>query len=392
MKIKQAVILAGGQGTRLRPLTLTTPKPLIKINSTPFLEYLLILLKENGIKEVVILVGYLGKMIEDYFGDGRRFGMKLKYSYSPVEYETGSRLVKALNLLDKFFLLLYCDNYWPLNLKQLTKFYEEKGKEALVTVYANEDNYTKNNISVDKKGVVTVYDKTRTAKGLNGVDIGFLILKKKPFKNLPKENFSFEKVLLQQLIKNRQLAGFLSSHKYYGLSNLERIPTIEKFLRPKKIVMLDRDGIINKKPPKGDYVKNWSEFIFIKGAIDGLKLLTQKGYQIFIVTNQAGIGRRVMTETALRNIHRNMLIKFKKKGIRIKQIYYCPHGWDEGCDCRKPKPGMLFEAASEYNFDLTKAIFIGDDIRDRLTAKAAGCIFVKMKQDGDLFECVKKMV
>jgi D-glycero-D-manno-heptose 1,7-bisphosphate phosphatase len=392
MKIKQAVILAGGQGTRLRPLTLSTPKPLIRINGVPFLEYLLTLLKENGIKEVVILIGYLGEMVEDYFGDGRKFGLSLKYLYAPVEYESGSRLIKAMHLLDERFLLLYCDNYWPLNLKLLTEFYEEKGKDALVTVYDNQDNYTQNNMLVDKNGLVTIYDKTRTATGLNGVDIGFFIFKKKLFKNLPKENFSFEKVLLQRFVKNRQLVGFLSSHKYYGLSNLERIPVIKKFLSPKKIVILDRDGIINKKPPKGDYVKNWQEFEFLDGAIEGLKLLTKKGYEFYIVTNQAGIARGLMTEAALKKIHRNMLIKFKEKGIKIKQIYYCPHDWDEGCNCRKPKPGMLFKAASEYNFDLTKAIFIGDDIRDRLTAKFAGCTFVMMKQDGNLRECVSKIV
>jgi D-glycero-D-manno-heptose 1,7-bisphosphate phosphatase len=391
MKIKQAVILAGGQGTRLRPLTFDTPKPLIKINGIPFLEYLLTLLKENGIKEVVILVGYLGEMVENYFGDGRKFGLKLKYSYAPVEYETGSRLVKAMNLLDERFLLLYCDNYWPLNLKLLIKYYEKKGKDALVTVYANKDNYTKNNMLVDKDGVVAIYDKTRKTTGLNGVDIGFFIFKKKLFKNLPVNNFSFEKVLLQRLVKNRQLSGFLSLHKYYGLSNLERIPDIKKFLRPQRIVILDRDGVINKKPSKGDYVKNWKEFKLLKGAVEGLKLLTQKGYQIFIATNQAGIGRRFMTKSALNNIHRNMLNNFKQNGIKIKQIYYCPHAWDVGCDCRKPKPGMLFEAASEHNFDLTKAIFIGDDARDRLTAKTAGCTFVRMKQDGNLLECVKKI-
>src|SRR5579862_2022887 len=101
--IKQAVILAGGQGTRLRPLTLTTPKPLIPIHNKAFVQYLVERLRENGIEEIVFLTGYLGKKIEKYFGDGRRFGLKIAYSWSPVESETGTRIRNASHLLDNTF-------------------------------------------------------------------------------------------------------------------------------------------------------------------------------------------------------------------------------------------------------------------------------------------------
>src|SRR5690242_2984230 len=146
--IRQAVILAGGQGTRLRPLTLTTPKPLIKINGKPFAHYLVELLKKNGITEIVFLTGYFGDQIEKYFGDGEKFGLKISYSFSPTKFDTGARIREARNLFDETFLLLYCDNYWPLNLKELTKFYKKVGTQALVTVYDNLDGYTKNNMRV----------------------------------------------------------------------------------------------------------------------------------------------------------------------------------------------------------------------------------------------------
>jgi histidinol-phosphate phosphatase family protein len=392
MKITQAVILAGGQGTRLRPLTNSTPKPMIKVQGKPFLEYIITMLKENGISEILLLTGYLHEKIEKHFGDGREFGVKITYFSSPVNDETGTRLKKARHLFNDHFLLLYSDNYWPLNLSQLVRFYKTVKTDALVTVYKNDDNYTKNNMLVNEKGLVTLYDKTHTEKNLNGVDIGFFILSKKIFNNLPQENFSFEKIILPQLIKKMQLAGFLTSHKYYGLSNLKRIPEIKKFMKPKKIIFLDRDGVINKKPKKAEYVTTWKEFVFLPTTLDGLKLLQQKGYDIFIITNQPGIARGMMTKKDLLTINKNFLHVCRQNNIKIKHIYYCPHGWDEGCSCRKPRPGMLFNAALDYHFDLTKAILIGDDIRDIQAGEAAGCKTIFLKKNTNLLTVAKELL
>lgn len=159
----------------------------------------------------------------------------------------------------------------------------------------------------------------------------------------------------------------------------------------KKIIFLDRDGVINKKPPKADYVKSVDEFIFLPQALSGLKLLQEKGYEIYIVTNQPGIARGLMTENDLTEIHKYFLDVCKKSGISIKDIYYCPHGWNEGCSCRKPNPGMLFRAAAEHNFDLKNAIFIGDDERDQQAGKAADCRTILIASDGDLFKIVNSL-
>lgn len=387
--IRQAVILAGGLGMRMRPLTLTLPKPMIPIHGKPFLAYIMELLKKNGIEEVIILTGYLHEKIEGYFKDGQEFDLKIKYSFSPVEDETGTRIKKAKNLIDDTFLLLYSDNYWPLQLDILTYFYNKIGVKNLVTVYSNFDNATKSNILVGNNGLVKIYDKTRTEKNLNGVDIGFFILDKKILNLFPQENFSFEKIILPKLVAEKQLAGYLTHHKYYGLSNPERIPVIEEFFKQKKVILLDRDGVINKKPQKAEYVKNWSEFKFLPGAIVALKILTKKGYEIIIISNQAGIGRGVMTEKDLKKIHKKFLEVCEKEGINIKAIYYCPHNWDDGCFCRKPKPGMLFKAASDHNFDLTEAVFIGDDERDEQTGQAANCKTILLKQGKGLLDIVR---
>ena len=237
-RVNQAVILAGGVGSRLRPLTDTIPKPMVLVNNRPYLEHLIELLKSNGISEVLLLLGYLSEKVVDYFGDGSDFGIKIKYSIGDVSFETGKRIKDAEALIENLFLLMYCDNYWPLNLQRLIDLHERNQTAATVTVYTNKDGITRNNMCVDENGYVVKYDKSRTEKNLNGVDIGFFIIDKKIMNLMPTKNFSFEKEILFQLIENKQLSGYLTDHRYYSIGSLERIPKTERFLLPKKLYFL----------------------------------------------------------------------------------------------------------------------------------------------------------
>jgi histidinol-phosphate phosphatase family protein len=394
--IRQAVILAGGEGTRLRPLTCDVPKPMAPLNDRPFLEYLIEILRENGISEVVLLLGYLPETLTQHFGDGSNYGIGIKYSVGKVTDKTGTRIKNAEPMLDDIFLLMYCDNYWPLNLKRLFEFNIEHKTLASTTVYANKDGKgeygAENNIYVDDDGYVLKYDKSRKSKDLNGVDIGFFIINKYVLALMPNNNFSFEEETLPLLVDKRQLSGYLTEHRYYYISTLERLKQTDRFLQPQKVVFLDRDGVINQKPPDEDYVKNWSEFNFLSGAIEAPNLLTQKGYDIYVITNQRGVARGMMSEHDLKVIHDKLKEELEKHGVKIKQIYYCPHGRDHGCDCRKPKPGMLFQAASEHNINLTKAIFIGDDESDLQAGNTAGCKTVLVTPEKSLLDIVGSML
>lgn len=392
-QVKQAVILAGGVGSRMRPLTYKIPKPMIRLNNKPFLEYSVDLLKENGIEEVILLLGYLPEKIKEHFGDGSNLGINIKYSIGDVSFETGKRIKNAEELLDDNFLLMYCDNYWPLNLKKLVEYHDNHHNVlATVTTYTNKDNFTKNNMKVDDKGYVTLYDKSRKEKNLSGVDIGFFIINKKVLKLMPDTNFSFEREILPKLIEKKQLAGYLTEHGYYSIGNPERLPITEKFLQPKKVIFLDRDGVINKKAQKADYIKRWDEFEFLLGSAEAITLLTKNGYDIYIISNQAGIARGMMTENDLKEIHEKMKNELKKHGARISDIYYCPHGWNDGCECRKPKPGLFFRAAGEHHIDLTKTIFIGDDERDLQAGDAAGCKTILVNPEKSFLEIAEDIV
>lgn len=392
-RVTQAVILAGGPGIRLRPYTYDRPKPMVLVNGRPFLDYLIEMLKKNGITEIVMLLGYLHEKIVEHLGDGSKFGVKVKYSLGDVEDGTGTRIRNGRDLLDNLFLLLYCDNFIHLDLEKLLAFHLEKNAPATVTVYSNKYGVTKNNIFVDGEGFVTKYDRSRKDTNLNGVDLGFFILKRDEILPLlpAEDNFFFEDVVLPELISKRRLAGFVIDQPYYSIGNLERLKQTEKFLGPQKVIFLDRDGVINKKMPPQDYVKKWEEFKFLKGAVEGLKFLKERGYDIYIVSNQSGIGRGLMTQKDLFDIHKNMEKELEKEGLKIDGIYYCHHSWDAGCDCRKPRPGMLLEAAIDHQIDLPRAILIGDDERDIEAGKAAGCKAILMKTDSSLFDLVKNL-
>ncbi len=380
--IRQAVILAGGEGTRLRPLTLTTPKPLILVNGKPFAEYLVELLKRNGVEEIIFLTGYLADQFPQTLGDGSRFGLRIRYSASPVEDETGARLRKAAPLLDEQFLFLYGDNYWPLELDKLLAHWERTGISALVTVYERNEPGKKNNIRVGESGLVEVYDKERETPGCNGVDIGFFILNKEVLDLLPPDNVNFEATVLPELIEKKQLAGFLTKQPYWGLTDRARLPSVERALNPnRKVLFLDRDGTLNVKAPKADYIKKPDAFHWLPGAIEALEKLADAGYELYLISNQSGIARGAMSENDLESIHRKMQNDLKVAGVAFSGIYYCPHDWDSPCDCRKPKPGMLYRAAREHDIDLSRAVFVGDDERDKEAGDAAGVKTVIVPSD-----------
>lgn len=240
MRIKQAVVLAGGEGKRLRPLTYSVPKPLVPVNGRPFLEYLVELFKENGITEVILLLGYLSEKFQEYFGDGRKWGIAIKYSVLDVARGSGARLKNACDLLDDVFVLTYADNYWPMDLARMIAFYKRSSVTALVTVYNNKDGAAeygfKNNMRVADNGMVISYDRKRTEKGLNGVDIGFFILAKQLVTRLPNSRkLCLWDEVIPELIRQRQLVAYQTDHPYYTLTNHEKLSLMETFIKHKLV-------------------------------------------------------------------------------------------------------------------------------------------------------------
>ncbi len=136
-----------------------------------------------------------------------------------------------------------------------------------------------------------------------------------------------------------------------------------------KAIFLDRDGTVNNDP---GYVHKVGDFGLLPGAAEGLKLLKKKGFKLFFITNQSGIGRGYYTEEDFHKFNNHVLAELKKEGIEIEKTHFCPHHPDEECDCRKPNPKIIRDVASEFDIDLKKSFTIGDHPSDMLLGKNAG--------------------
>jgi len=152
-----------------------------------------------------------------------------------------------------------------------------------------------------------------------------------------------------------------------------------------KFVLLDRDGVINHRVVDG-YVTLWSQFVFLPGALDALRLLEQENHAVLIISNQAGVGKGLVAARELEEITRRFVQKVEEYGGRIHGVYYCPHRQEDNCGCRKPKPGLLLQAQKEHQFDFADTFLVGDSETDLLAAKNVGCptILISDRRTGNL--------
>jgi D-glycero-D-manno-heptose 1,7-bisphosphate phosphatase len=147
------------------------------------------------------------------------------------------------------------------------------------------------------------------------------------------------------------------------------------------VVLVDRDGVINRMRP--DYVKTWQELELLPGAIESLVRLERAGCEVVVLTNQSAIGRGLASREDVDEIHRRLSALVREAGGRIAAFLLCPHAPLDGCDCRKPAPGLLLRARDEFGFDLSRAVLVGDQMSDLDAARAAGCAAILVDPDGD---------
>lgn len=135
-------------------------------------------------------------------------------------------------------------------------------------------------------------------------------------------------------------------------------------------IFLDRDGVVNEN--RSDYVKSWSEVEFLPGIFDALRRLAQADFAIVMITNQSAIGREIISYEQAMDINCQVVEVIRAQGGRIDSAYLCPHHPDDNCDCRKPQPGLLLQAAADLDLDLGRSYFVGDAMTDMQAAEAAG--------------------
>jgi NDP-sugar pyrophosphorylase family protein len=222
----QTVILAGGLGTRLRPLTEQTPKPMVEVGGRPFLEYIVEHIAAQGFRDLLLLIGHLGEHVSDHFGDGGRFGVSIEYSREPRPLGTGGAIRFAREKLSSEFLLLYGDSFLPIDYVEVAAAFRQSRRPAMVVTYDNQAGYTDvfNNISVDAAGCVTRYEKGVIDPELKYVDAGALCLHRSVFAEVPVGSVvSLEQELFPQWIAARQLAAFSTKQRFYDIGTPARL-------------------------------------------------------------------------------------------------------------------------------------------------------------------------
>ena len=227
----QAVVLAGGKGTRLRPLTYQIPKSMIPIHHRPFLEHLLELIKPFGINRVLLLTGYLGEQIEKHFGDGSKFGLKIEYSYEQTLLGTGGALKNARDKLAEEFLLLNGDTLLPIDYRGLIESFHRYNKIGTVAVFSDPKRIIANNIAVGQSNLVIDYNK-KDSVGMTHVDAGVMVFKKNVLDMIPEARVcSLEKEVFHKLIGMKQLSVLPINQRFYDMGSLEGLRLLEEVLR-----------------------------------------------------------------------------------------------------------------------------------------------------------------
>jgi len=351
--ITQAVIFCGGLGTRLEGITKQIPKPMVDVNGKPFLEHLVIQLKKNGISEILLLVGYRFEIIQNYFGNGKKFNIKISYSYLPKETKTGTRLFEVKKKLKSKFVLLYCDNYSSLNIHKLNSQFEKLKKGILFSLAKKKIG----NCYFNRKTKTVSYKKNRDRKN-NFVEIGYMIVEKKILNHLKYSDKDFSN-FLSKVSKKGLIGGIIIKHGYTSIGDKKRLRLTRKLFSNNNYLLIDRDGVLNISPQKR-YVTNIKELKINKSLCARLP----KFSNLICITNQAGLSTNDLTLKNLKKINSKIKDYLQKKKIYIKEFFVSHHHFKSNSFFRKPNPGLFYMASKKYKFILDKTFYIGDDKRD----------------------------
>ena len=389
------VIMAGGKGTRIAQVNATVPKPMIPIEGKPILEYQIETLKNQGYTDIILIVGHMGNVIQEYFGDGAEFGVQISYIIEEQPLGTAGALYFLKDEQKDDFLLLNGDIIFDVNIQKFLEYHCKQGTVATILTHPNSHPYDSGIIIADeKKRVINwLHKEDKRLWYKNRVNAGLHMLSPRIFDLFTEvKKCDLDRDILKPLIKDRELSVYDSPEyikdmgtpdRYYAvIEDIKSGKVSAKNLKNKqKAIFLDRDGTINKYV---GFLTDINEFELLDGVADAIQMINESGYLAIVVTNQPVIARGEVSVGELQEIHNKMETLLGQSGAYIDDIFYCPHHPHKGyegerpeykieCECRKPKPGMLFAAAEKYNIDLRESWMIGDGENDIEAGRNAGC-------------------
>ena len=387
--------MAGGKGTRAVSIASDIPKPMIPVCGKPILEYQIDCLKRNNLIDIILVIGHLGQRIKDHFGDGSGFGCNISYFTETEPLGTAGALYKIENLSDDF-LLLNGDVILDMDFTRMIAFHKEKNAYVTLAVHPNSHPFDSALIVCNSDNQVTDWINKEDERTWykNIVNAGVHILTLDFLKNCPqtKEKVDLDRDMLKPNIFCGGIFAYSTPEYIKDMGTPERYAQVtsdiekgvvhsKNLSEKQRAVFLDRDGTINHYE---DFVTKPENLKLFDWAADAVKTINSLGYLVIVITNQPVIARGEVDFDTLDSIHMKMETDLGHKGAYIDDLFYCPHHPDKGfegerpeykiiCDCRKPKPGLILQAAKKYNIDLSKSYMAGDHNRDVQCAFNAGC-------------------
>lgn len=422
--------MAGGRGTRIAELFPNIPKPLIPVAGMPILEREIRSLCAQGFKDIILTVGYLVDKIIAYFGDGSQFGAKIDYFVEESPLGNAGALFRLREKIgDEPFLLLNADAAFDVDFNRMVAFHQNHGGLVTLFTHPNSHPYDSGLIIADKNGHVEkwlakederpqLYD-NRVNAGLHVIEPKVLDISLKSLEinkefGFPQGKVDLDRQILKPLCGSNLMFCYDSPEYVKDMGTPERFHQVEadykngvvqakNLTNKQKAIFLDRDGTINKYV---GFLRNIDDFELIEGIAEAIKLINQSGYLAIVVTNQPVIARGEVTWEELNEIHKKMATLLGREGAYVDGIYICPHHPDKGfegerpeykidCDCRKPKPGLLLQAAKDFNIDLPESYMIGDSRRDVEAGENAGVmksIKVEENNENGLLNIIKEII
>lgn len=386
--------MAGGKGTRLAALNADIPKPMFPVLDKPILEYQIESLKKSGITDITLIVGHLREVVIDYFKDGKKLGVNISYIKENEPLGTAGALYYLKDEKDPF-VLVFGDLILDIDFNRFMDFHTEHG--AAITLYGhpNAHPYDSDVIEIDQNNRVTGILSKKEERNFfyhNFVNAGVYCVSPDALDSIKEPiKIDLEKTLIAGLIAEKKVYAYKSTEYVKDMGTPDRLSAVSadvwngvvagrSLKKKQKAVFLDRDGTINEYV---GFLRSIDQFRLLPGVSEAIAKINASPYLTIVATNQPVIARGEVTFSELEEIHKKMETELGKGGAYLDDIFFCPHHPHKGyegeveelkfdCECRKPKIGMLLQAAEKYNIDLASSWYIGDTTMDIQTGKNAG--------------------
>jgi len=407
--MRQAIILAGGKGTRLQARLGDIPKPMVNIAGKPLLEHQILLAKQHDFSHIIITVHYQAEKIKAYFGDGKKWNLTIEYIEEQQPLGTAGAILANLNYLADNFLVMYGDTMLNVDLSQLWQTHIQQQADSTLFLHPNDHPQDSDLVETDNNDRILAfhpYPHSSDHYYPNLVNAALYIIQKNallPWREF-KNPIDFGKELFPAMLrKGLYLYGYRSTEYIKDAGTPERLDKVCTDLYSGKIqrgslqisipaIFLDRDGTLNHEI---GYIRFSQDLNLIDNVSYAVKRFNQAELRTIVITNQPVVARGDCTEADLKQIHNKLETLLGREGAYLDAIYYCPHHPDKGfpnersdlkiqCLCRKPEINLVQAAQKKFNVDMPNSWFIGDSTIDIQTAKNAGLrsILVRTGKNG----------